>query len=153
MFATTLTLPLSAAVILSSSSAANLSNNWKLHFYEVIRDDEIELKRLYSEYTKSPDVDIIITTGGTGLSERDITVRVTRSIITKELTGIIHLLLSRGLKATPFAALSNPFAGVKDKTLIINLPGSVKAVKESMGALKPVFAHAVEIIKNGSFKH
>ncbi|MBI5739944.1 MAG: MogA/MoaB family molybdenum cofactor biosynthesis protein [Nitrospirae bacterium] len=92
-------------------------------------------------------VDLVLTTGGTGLSPRDVTPDATMEVIEREIPGIAEAMRSEGLKKTPFAMLSRAVAGVRGKTLIINLPGSPKAVWENLAAILDVLPHAVEKIK------
>lgn len=92
-------------------------------------------------------IDLVVTTGGTGLAPRDVTPEATRDVITKEVPGLAQLMLLGGLVNTPHASLSRAVAGVRDSTLIVNLPGSPKAVRESLEVAIPVFDHAIETIK------
>jgi molybdenum cofactor synthesis domain-containing protein len=94
-------------------------------------------------------VDIVVTVGGTGLSPRDVTAEATRSVIEKEARGIGTALIVKGLESTPRAMLSSAVAGVRGRTLIINLPGSRAAVKELLEYLRDVLPHAVEMIHAG----
>jgi len=91
--------------------------------------------------------DLIITTGGTGIGPRDVTVEATRSVIEREVPGISEAIRSYGQKRTPFSMLSRGIAGIKGKTLIVNLPGSPRGVKESLNAITPGILHAFEMIK------
>ena len=94
-------------------------------------------------------IELVLTIGGTGLSPRDVTAEVTRSVIEKEARGISTALLVRGLQATPRAMLSSAIAGVRGQTLIINLPGSKSAVLESLEYLRDVLPHAIEVVHGG----
>jgi len=102
-----------------------------------------ELKRM----ADALDADLILTTGGTGLGPRDVTPEATEAVIDKAAPGIPHAMLQSGLAKTPHAMLSRATAGVRDKTLIVNLPGSPKAVKEGLDAILPALPHAVEMIR------
>jgi molybdopterin adenylyltransferase len=93
---------------------------------------------------------LIVTTGGTGLSPRDVTPEATRAVIEKEAPGIAELMRLESFKVTPKAALSRAIAGTRQSTLIINLPGSVKGVRECLTAVRPVLAHAVETLAQSS---
>jgi len=95
------------------------------------------------------DKDYILTTGGTGISPRDITPEVTREVCDKALPGISEYLRQESLKETKNAVFSRGFSGVKDKTLIINLPGSVKAVTLCTKLLVPVLEHGKKMIRGG----
>ncbi len=95
-------------------------------------------------------VRLIVTTGGTGLSPRDVTPEATREVIEREVPGMAEMMRAEGLKKTARAALSRGVVGVRASTLIINLPGSVKGVKESLVAVVPILGHAVEVLVNPS---
>lgn len=114
-------------------------------YYEIIPDEKELIKEKLLEYCGK--VDLIITTGGTGLSPRDVTPDATLEVIDKEIYGIAEIMRSEGFKKTSRAILSRAVAGVKSATLIINLPGSQKAVKEGLEIILDVIPHAVEKIK------
>jgi len=95
----------------------------------------------------SGSVDLILTNGGTGLSPRDITPDVTLEVIDREVPGIAEAMRYEGLKKTPRAMLSRAVAGVRGACLIINLPGSPRAVREGIGAVLDVIPHAIEKLK------
>ena len=114
-------------------------------YYEVIPDDRDLIKKKLIEF--SDKVDLIITTGGTGLSPRDVAPDATLEVIEKEIPGIGEAMRRAGLQKTARAMLSRAVAGVRGKTLIINLPGSPKAVKEGLDAIMEVIPHAIEKIK------
>ena len=116
--------------------------------YEVIPDEKDLIKEKLIVYSKK--VDLVLTTGGTGLSPRDVTPEATREVIDKEIPGIAEAMRSAGLHKTKRAMLSRAVAGVRGNTLIINLPGSPKAVREGLEAIMDVIPHAVEKIKGGT---
>jgi len=93
---------------------------------------------------------LVITSGGTGLSPRDMTPEATLAVIDRNVPGIADLMRMESLKITPRAALSRAVSGVRGSTLIINLPGSVKGVRECLAAVRPILAHAVETLKQSS---
>jgi molybdenum cofactor synthesis domain-containing protein len=93
---------------------------------------------------------LVVTTGGTGLSPRDVTPDATLAVIEKPVPGIAELMRYESFRSTPRAALSRAVAGVRQSTLIINLPGSVKGVRECLGAVRPILAHAVETLRQSS---
>ena len=95
-------------------------------------------------------LNIVVTTGGTGLSPRDVTPEATMRIIDREVPGMAEVIRSEGLKSTPKAALTRGVVGVRASTLIVNLPGSVKGVRESLGALVPILGHAIQVIGGSS---
>ncbi len=94
--------------------------------------------------------DLVLTTGGTGVSPRDVTPDATREVITYEIPGIAEAMRTASLKKTPYAMISRAVAGVRGKTLIINLPGSPKAVKENLEVILPVLAHTIEKLKGST---
>lgn len=116
-----------------------------VEYYEILPDErELIVKKLIEYASK---VDLILTTGGTGLSPRDVTPEATREVIEKEIPGIPEMMRIEGIKKTPRAILSRSVAGVRGKTLIINLPGSPMAVKENLEVIMDVIPHAIEKIK------
>lgn len=116
--------------------------------YEIIPDEKELIKEKLIDYSRN--VDLIITTGGTGLSPRDVTPDATREILDYEIPGIAEAMRMEGLKKTNRAMLSRAVAGIRGKTLIINLPGSPKAVKEGLDAIMDVIPHAIEKIKGST---
>ena len=90
---------------------------------------------------------LVMTTGGTGLGPRDVTPEATREVIEREAPGLSELMRRAGVDKTPFAALSRGIAGVSRSTLIVNLPGSTKAVAESLGAIVELLPHALETLE------
>jgi molybdopterin adenylyltransferase len=93
--------------------------------------------------------DLVLTTGGTGLGPRDITPEATASVCKRMVPGLAELMRIEGLKKTPNAILSRAVAGIRGNTLIVNLPGSAKAVRECLEAILPVLPHAVEMLRGG----
>lgn len=113
--------------------------------YEILPDEKRLIRKNLIKYSKK--VDLILTTGGTGLSPRDVTPDATLEVIEREVPGIAEAMRAEGLKKTSRAMLSRAVAGVKGETLIINLPGSPKAVRENLEAILNVIPHAIEKIK------
>ena len=103
---------------------------------------EYELKR----YCDELNIDIIITTGGTGVGPRDITPEATKNILEKEINGIVENLRNYGQKRTPLSMLSRGVAGIRGHSIIINLPGSVNAVSQSLDALFPGLMHVFKMM-------
>ncbi len=109
--------------------------------------DETGLIRTALEEWADEGVDVVLTTGGTGFSPRDWTPEATRAVIERETPGISEAIRLAGMKKTPTAMLSRAVAGIRKSTLIINLPGSEKAVRESLEAIMAALPHAVDILK------
>ena len=115
--------------------------------YEIVADEQALIARTLALWADSGEVDLIITTGGTGISPRDVTPEATLSVLEKELPGIVELMRSSGYKKTPTAILSRAVAGVRGKCLIANLPGNPRAVEEYLVLLLPVVPHAIETLQ------
>ena len=122
--------------------------NASVEYYEIISDEKDLIKEKLMDYCKK--VDLILTTGGTGLSPRDVTPEATLEVIEREIPGIAEAMRLEGLKKTNRSMLSRAVAGVRGNTLIINLPGSEKAVRENLEVIIDVIPHAIEKIKGDS---
>jgi molybdopterin adenylyltransferase len=136
---------------LSGPEAARIlaETGFEVRPVEILPDDRAAIEnRLRAACDEG--IPIVVTTGGTGLSPRDVTPEATLAVIDKPVPGISELMRVEGFKSTPRAALSRAVAGIRRSTLIINLPGSVKGVRECLGAVRPVLAHAVETLKQSS---
>jgi len=116
-----------------------------VRYYEILPDDKELIKETLLKYCGKAD--LIITTGGTGLAPRDVTPDATLEVIDKEVLGIAEAMRLEGFKKTRRAMLSRAVAGIKGNTLIINLPGSPKAVRENLEIILDVIPHAIEKIK------
>ncbi len=121
--------------------------------YDIVPDERDIIAARLMEWADSGEIDLILTTGGTGLSERDVTPEATRLVLDREVPGIAEVMRAESLKKTPMAMLSRAIAGQRGKTLIINLPGSPKAVKECLEAVLPAVPHAHDIIKGAVTEH
>lgn len=117
----------------------------EVKYYEILPDERELIKNKLIEYASK--VDLILTTGGTGLSLRDVTPDATLDVIEREIPGIAETMRMEGLKKTNRAMLSRAVAGVRGQTLIINLPGSPTAVRENLEVILDVLPHAIEKIK------
>ncbi len=115
----------------------------------VICDDADMIARELAGLCDSGEVDVIVTTGGTGLGPRDVTPEATMGVCERMVPGLMEATRAEGYKKTPNAILSRGVAGVRGGTLIINLPGSVKAVTECMEIILPVLDHAVKMMAGG----
>ena len=113
---------------------------------KILSDDLEPLAQALREFSDRGDVNLIITTGGTGLGPRDNTPEATQSVIEREVPGIAEAMRAESLKVTPMAMISRGVCGVRSGTLIINLPGSPKAVKETFSVIAPVLSHALDLL-------
>ncbi len=119
----------------------------EVKYYRIIPDEK---EIIQDELVKAVDklhLDLILTTGGTGLGKRDVTPEATLAVIEKEVPGISEIIRSESFKKTNRAILSRGVAGIRKKSLIINLPGSPKGVKESLEIILKALPHGIEIIK------
>lgn len=121
--------------------------------YEVVPDERDVIAGKLADWADEGSVDIILTTGGTGLSQRDVTPEATMSILDKVAPGFTEAMRAKTFSLTPMAMLSRAVAGIRGKCLIINLPGSPQAVRECLGVVLPVIPHAVEIIQGEVTEH
>ncbi|MCK4583995.1 MogA/MoaB family molybdenum cofactor biosynthesis protein [candidate division WOR-3 bacterium] len=119
--------------------------------YEVIPDEIEMIKREILRCVDELKADIVITTGGTGISERDVTPDATGELLEKEMPGISEIVRIKGYEHTPMSLLSRAKAGVRGKSIIVNLPGSPKAVEESLDYIIPALKHGIEVL-NGLSK-
>lgn len=117
---------------------------------EVFADERTRIQNRLRVACDRDHLNLVVTTGGTGLSPRDVTPEATTRIIDREVPGMAELMRLEGLKSTPKAALSRGIVGVRASTLIVNLPGSVKGARESLTALVPILGHAIQVLGGSS---
>lgn len=115
--------------------------------YEVIPDEVSVIKAKLIEYADVLKLDLILTTGGTGVTPRDVTPEATREVIERELPGMSEAMRAESLKKTPNAMISRAVCGIRGLSLIINLPGSPRAVRENLAVVMPALNHTIEKIK------
>ncbi len=119
---------------------------WEVVSYRLVPDEPEQIKNALIAMADEEKLDLILTTGGTGLGPRDHTPEATKAVIDKEVPGIAEVMRAESMKKTPRAMLSRAVAGVRGQTLIINLPGSVRAVRECLEAVLPALPHGLEIL-------
>lgn len=121
--------------------------------YEIVPDEVDVIRQKLVEWADSSETDVIITTGGTGLGERDVTPEATLAVVDRVVPGFAEAMRAKSLSITPMAMLSRATAGVRGRSLIINLPGSSKAVRECLEVVLPAIPHAIDIIKGVVTEH
>jgi molybdopterin adenylyltransferase len=124
------------------------AEGWSIVKQSLLPDDESAIRQILIEWTDGNEVDVILTTGGTGFAPRDVTPEATRAIIEREAPGLAEAMRAASLKITPHAMLSRVVAGIRRKTLIINLPGSPKGATENLQVVIPVLSHAVQLLRD-----
>ena len=115
--------------------------------YEIIPDNKDQIKNKLIHYSDQENNNLILTTGGTGLGPRDVTPEATREVVEKLVPGISEYIRNQGLKNTPLSILSRAAAGIRNDTLIINLPGSPKGASESLSYVLEIITHAIDMMK------
>ena len=119
---------------------------------EIISDDREQIAARLRNYSDEGDVNLICTTGGTGFAPRDNTPEATRDVIEREAPGLAELMRLRSLDATPLAPLSRAVCGIRGRTLIVNLPGSVRGATQNFTAIRSSIPHAIGLITDQSPK-
>ncbi|MGH2480328.1 MAG: molybdopterin adenylyltransferase [Ktedonobacteraceae bacterium] len=119
----------------------------------IIPDERPRIEATLREWSDEKHLNLIITTGGTGLAPRDVTPEATRAVLEREAPGLAEAMRAESLRHTPFGMLSRGVAGTRGRTLIVNLPGSPKAVKECLECILPVLPHAINLLVEGPREH
>jgi molybdenum cofactor synthesis domain-containing protein len=120
---------------------------WQVIRTEILPDELEQLVKTLAEWAESGDMDIILTTGGTGFSPRDVTPEATHAVIQRPTPGLSEAMRSASLRITPHAMLSRATSGIRAHTLIINLPGSPKGALENLAVVMPIFPHAIQLLR------
>ncbi|MEW6717298.1 MAG: MogA/MoaB family molybdenum cofactor biosynthesis protein [Chloroflexota bacterium] len=119
---------------------------WEIICQEILPDDQQAISEKLSSWADSGKLDVILTTGGTGFTSRDVTPEATLSVIERQASGLAEAMRAASLQVTPHAMLSRAVAGIRKQTLIINLPGNPRAALENLEVVIPVIPHAVELL-------
>jgi molybdopterin adenylyltransferase len=122
------------------------ANGWKVTAQAVAPDERADIQAVLADWADGGGVDVILSTGGTGFAPRDVTPEATLAVIEKQAPGLAEAMRQESLKVTPHAMLSRAVAGIRGKTLIVNLPGSPKAARENFSVIIPVLPHVVELL-------
>jgi molybdenum cofactor synthesis domain-containing protein len=124
------------------------AEGWSVTKQQILPDEESAIRDVLMEWSDGGDVDVILTTGGTGFALRDVTPEATRAVIQREAPGLAEVMRAESLKKTPHAMLSRSIAGIRGRVLIVNLPGSPKGAVENFQTILPVLPHAVQLLKD-----
>ena len=125
-----------------------VDQGWSVVRHEIMPDEMLMLKEAMANWADSGNMDIILTTGGTGFSPRDITPEATKAVIERDAPGLVEAMRTASLKVTAHGMLSRATAGIRDRALIVNLPGSPRAAIENLNVILPVLKHAVELLSD-----
>lgn len=124
------------------------NNGWNCVKQDIVADESSEIQRILIEWSDSGILDVILTSGGTGFAPRDITPEATNAIIDRPTPGLVEAMRQNSFAITPHAMLSRAVAGIRKRTLIVNLPGSPKGAVENFVTILPVLDHAVQLLQD-----
>jgi len=120
--------------------------NWAVGHSAIVPDDASQICSKLVEWCDEAKVDLIFTTGGTGVGPRDVTPEATRAILDRDVPGLAEAMRAASLKITPHAMLTRAVCGIRGRTLIVNLPGSPKACRENLETIAPALPHALQLL-------
>jgi len=123
------------------------AENWSVVKQAILPDEESAIREMLISWADSNEMDVILTTGGTGFSPRDVTPEATRAVIERDAPGLAEAMRAASLKITSHAMLTRIVTGIRKKTLIINLPGSPKGAVENLQVVLPVLEHAIKLLQ------
>lgn len=126
------------------------AEGWSVVKQSLLPDEEWAIREILGSWADSGEMDVILTTGGTGFSARDVTPEATRAVVERDAPGLAEAMRAASLRVTPHAMLSRIVTGIRKKTLIINLPGSPKGAVENLQVVIPVLPHAVQLLQGDS---
>lgn len=126
---------------------AVLENGWQVVATGIVPDEQDQIAKQLRSWADSSIADVILTTGGTGFAPRDVTPEATMAVIQRQTPGLAEAMRAESLKIKPHAMLSRATAGIRAKTLIVNLPGSPRGAVENLGVITTVIPHAVELLR------
>jgi molybdenum cofactor synthesis domain-containing protein len=121
--------------------------------YAIVPDEMEQICELLIQLADEQGVELIITTGGTGPAPRDVTPEATLQVIEREVPGLAEVLRMEGYRKTPLAVISRGVSGIRGRTLIVNLPGNPKAVREGMEVLSPILPHTLQMLRGEDLEH
>lgn len=124
------------------------AEGWLVVKQDILPDDESSIREVLVDWADGGEMDVILTTGGTGVSHRDVTPEATRAVIERDVPGLAEAMRSASLKITPHAMLSRVVTGIRKRTLIVNLPGSPKGAVENLQTVMPVLPHAIQLLRD-----
>jgi molybdopterin adenylyltransferase len=120
---------------------------WTVLAQELVPDERAQIASLLRRLSDAPEALVILTTGGTGVALRDVTPEATRDVIEREVPGLSELMRAEGQKSTPYAVLSRGVAGLRGRSLIVNLPGSPKGAVESLQSVAKLIPHVIDLLE------
>jgi len=129
------------------------SSGWYVTQQAVVPDNVSEIQDMLKTWADSEEMDVILTTGGTGFAPRDVTPEATRSVVERLTPGLDEAMRAASLQVTPHAMLSRAVSGIRNRTLIINLPGSPKGARENLQMVIPTLEHAVKLLREEDAGH